>query len=87
MERRSGQLKVSTDAGASALFTLIGGTFVQSEVNGTERPALDVLRDVLKWRSGKFYFTPRDIQPKASPRVSIGEILLTAMQLEDESRR
>ncbi len=88
MERRSGQLKVSSTSGESALFTLIGGTFVHSEVNGKERPALDVLRDVLRWRAGKFYFTPRDPPAqKASPRVSIGEMLLTAMQLEDESRR
>jgi two-component system, OmpR family, response regulator len=87
MERRSGQLKVSNDAGASALFTLIGGTFVQSEMNGKEGPALDVLRDVLRWRAGKFYFTPRDLTSKAAPRVSIGEMLLTAMQLEDESRQ
>lgn len=87
MERRSGQLKVSSDAGQSAVFTLIGGTFVHSEMNGKEGPALDVLRDVLRWRAGKFYFSQRDVQPKPTPRVSIGEMLLTAMQLEDESRR
>jgi CheY-like chemotaxis protein len=87
MERRSGQLKVSTDTGNSALFTLVGGTFVHSECDGKERPALDVLRDVLRWRAGKFYFTPRDVQNRASPRVSIGEMLLTAMQLEDEQRK
>lgn len=86
MERRSGQLKVSNDAGQSAVFTLIGGTFVHSEMNGNEGSALDVLRDVLRWRTGKFAFSPRDVVQKASPRVSIGEMLLTAMQLEDEER-
>ncbi|MFO0671987.1 MAG: response regulator [Polyangiaceae bacterium] len=87
MERRSGQLKVSSDSGQSAVFTLMGGTFVHSEMNGTEGKALDILRDVLRWRAGKFYFTPRDTPQKAAPRLSIGEVLLTAMQLEDESRR
>jgi CheY-like chemotaxis protein len=86
MERRSGQLKVSSDSGQSAVFTLIGGTFVHSETNGEEGPALDILRDVLRWRAGKFSFSPREIASKSSPRVSIGEMLLTAMQLEDESR-
>ncbi len=86
MERRTGQLKVSSDSSQSAVFTLIGGTFVHSEMNGKEGRALDVLRDVLRWRAGKFAFIPRDLVQKSSPRVSIGEMLLTAMQLEDEER-
>lgn len=86
MERRSGHLKVSSDAN-SAMFTLISGTFVHSEMNGEEGLVLDVLRDVLRWRSGTFYFSPREVTQKASPRVSIGEMLLTAMQLEDEQRK
>ena len=86
MGRRSGHLKVSSDAN-SAMFTLISGTFVHSEMNGEEGLVLDVLRDVLRWRSGTFYFSPREVTQKASPRVSIGEMLLTAMQPEDEQRK
>lgn len=87
MERRSGQLKVTSEGNTTAIFSLMGGTFVRSEMNGVEGVSLDVLRDVLRWRTGKFSFTSLNTPHKATPRVSIGEMLLTAMQMEDESRR
>jgi len=51
---------------------------------GESRPALEVLREVLAWRTGRFAFRPRDAGSIPPPRGSVGALVLEAMRLEDE---
>jgi two-component system, OmpR family, response regulator len=82
MERRSGRLKVMTEGHAAELL-IAADTFAAGELNGEQQPPLDVLRVVLKWKKGTFYFRPTsDTTPDI--RGSISALLLEAMQIEDE---
>ncbi|MBX3185868.1 MAG: response regulator [Labilithrix sp.] len=84
MERRTGTLEVLAGSGQRALLTLTSGLFGNTEVNDNPRPALDVLREVLSWRTGRFAFRPRDVGSMPPPRGSVGALVLEAMRLEDE---
>lgn len=88
MERRAGELTVvSADKQRKAhLLIENNGGIGPSKLNGTSKPPLEILRKVLKWKKGKFYF--RSLEPEGAPlsvRGSIGAFLLEAMRLEDES--
>ncbi|MDB4939132.1 MAG: Response regulator receiver:Transcriptional regulatory protein C-terminal [Labilithrix sp.] len=84
MERRTGSLEVVSGAGKRAALMLSTGLFSSTELGGEPRPALEVLRDVLSWRTGRFAFRPRDVGSIPPPRGSIGALVLEAMRLEDE---
>jgi two-component system OmpR family response regulator len=84
MERRTGSLEVVSGSGKRAMLVLSTGLFASTEIGGEALPALEVLRDVLGWRSGRFAFRPRDAGSIPPPRGSIGALVLEAMQLEDE---
>jgi hypothetical protein len=48
----------------------------------------ELLREVLRWKKGKFVFKADAGKPKPElNRQSVGGLLLEAMRLEDESRR
>jgi hypothetical protein len=48
----------------------------------------ELLRELLRWKKGKFVFKADLGQPKPElNRQSVGGLLLEAMRLEDESRR
>lgn len=84
MERRTGSLEVVSGSGKRALLSLSAGLFASTELGGEPRPPLDVLKDVLAWRSGRFAFRARDVGSMPPPRGSIGALVLEAMRLEDE---
>jgi CheY-like chemotaxis protein len=84
MERRTGSLDVTSGAGKRALFVLNTGLFAHTELGGEARAPLEVLRDVLSWRTGRFAFRPRDVGSLPPPEGSIGALVLEAMRLEDE---
>jgi CheY-like chemotaxis protein len=84
MERRSGTVDVVSGSGKRASMLLVEGLFSNTEISGQPKPALDVLREVLSWRAGRFSFTPRDAGHLPAPRASVGALVLEAMRLEDE---
>jgi CheY-like chemotaxis protein len=84
MERRTGSLEVVSGSGKRAMLVLSTGLFASTELGGEARPPLEVLRDVLAWRTGRFAFRPRDVGSLPPPRGSIGALVLEAMRLEDE---
>lgn len=86
MERRSGTVQVVAQSGRRAILTISDGLFASTEVGGAQRPALEVLREVLGWRAGRFSFQPRESGSLPAPRASVGALVLEAMRLEDEEK-
>ena len=86
LERRSGLVEVVATSGKRASLILTNGLFASTEIGGAPRPALDVLREVLSWRAGRFSFQPRESGTLPAPRASVGALVLEAMRLEDEER-
>lgn len=84
MERQSGLVQVVATSGLRASLTITDGLFASTELAGAERPALEVLREVLSWRAGRFSFQPRESTTLPAPRASVGALVLEAMRLEDE---
>jgi CheY-like chemotaxis protein len=86
LERRSGTVDVVAQSGKRASLTLTNGLFASTEVGGAPRPALEVLREVLSWRAGRFSFVIREGASLPAPRASVGALVLEAMRLEDEEK-
>ena len=86
MERRSGLVEVVASSGKRASLTLTAGLFASTEGAGAQKPALEVLREVLSWRAGRFSFQPRESGTLPPPRASVGALVLEAMRLEDEEK-
>lgn len=86
MERRSGTVQIVAQSGKRAVIVMSGGLFASTEVGGQQRPALEVLREVLSWRAGRFSFQPSESANLPAPRASVGALVLEAMRLEDEEK-
>ncbi len=86
MERRSGTVQVVAQSGKCAVLTISDGFFASTEVGGAQRPAIEVLREVLSWRAGRFAFQPRESGSLPGPHASVGALVLEAMRLEDEEK-
>jgi CheY-like chemotaxis protein len=86
MERRTGSLEVVSGSNKRALLDLSTGFLAGSELGGEAAAALDVLREVLGWRTGRFAFRPRDVGSLAPPKSSINALVLEVMRLEDERK-
>ena len=88
MERRTGQLSVEGAGEKRALFTLFEGALYDTRLDARKLHPLELLREVLRWKQGKFSFTPDSKQPLPGvERHALGMILLEAARLEDESTR
>jgi len=88
LERRSGHLKVTAEDGRVARIALAEGTLLSSDIDGDAWDPTTLMREVLRWKKGKFAFKADVVQPLPElARVSVGGLLLEAMRLEDESRR
>jgi CheY-like chemotaxis protein len=85
MERRSGIVQVVAQSGKRCVLTITDGFFSSTESAGQQRPPLEVLREVLGWRAGRFSFHPRESGTLPAPRASMGALVLEAMRLEDEA--
>lgn len=86
MERRTGRLKVRTDGPRTAAFEISNGELVGSELDAAPADPVAAMREVLKWKEGRFWFRPVEVSVRES-RTSIGVLLLEAVRLDDESRR
>jgi len=88
LERRTGHLKVRSDAGNIALLELEHGTLASATLDEQPVESTAIVRETLRWKKGSFTF--RSVAPvslSAPPRQSIGGLLIEAMRLEDEARR
>jgi two-component system OmpR family response regulator len=84
MERRTGTLKVTSDHG-QAVLELADGALLQASLAGRGRDPVSALREVLKWRKGRFSFQPKKAQAAGKgARLSLGALMLEALRLEDE---
>jgi len=89
LERRTGRLKVARDDGRRGEIELADGKFAGVAVEGVKGAPTELLRELLRWKKGKFAFKP-DPKKQTAPgftRRSLTELLLEASRLEDESRR
>ena len=86
MERRAGLLKVSTDGAQNAVLNVFADSFGDCELNGKSLPPVEVLRQVLRWKTGLFWFRARTLDGASTPRGSISALLLDAIRLEDEEK-
>ncbi|MCA9632929.1 MAG: response regulator [Myxococcales bacterium] len=89
MERRSGRLTITTggDPEVRAAFTMAQGTFVESTLDGRPLELKRVLREVLGWQRGRFWFAPSTDSAEPNSRGTIGGILLNVMRELDEEAR
>jgi DNA-binding response OmpR family regulator len=84
MERRSGRLRVVSE-GHKAELVIIADSFTSGTMEGAKAAPLDVLRTILRWKKGTFYFRPlEDVKPP-SARQSVSALLLEAIRLDDEA--
>jgi len=83
LERRSGRFKLRGPEGEVLTLELLDGHFVRAQDEHGERPALDALRQVLRWKTGNFQFRPSVIS--TGERQGLSALLLEAMRLEDEA--
>jgi CheY-like chemotaxis protein len=86
MERRSGLIEVTSGSGKKATIMMNTGLFASTEIGGQPRPALQCLREVLSWRTGRFSFATKETDTLPPARASIGALVLEAMRLEDEEK-
>lgn len=86
MERRTGIVQVVAESGRRGSLTITSGLFASTQLDGVDKPALDVLRQVLSWRSGRFSFQTREGSSLPEPKGSVGALVLEAMRLEDEEK-
>ena len=88
LERRTGHLKVRSDAGNVALLELEHGTLANATLDDRPVDSTSILRETLRWKKGSFTFRSAAVVSLSSPpRQSIGGLLIEAMRLEDEARR
>jgi len=88
LERRTGHLKVTAEDARAARIELEEGTLVSADMNAETWEPAELLREVLRWKKGKFTFKADAVQARPElNRQSVGGLLLEAMRLEDESRR
>jgi DNA-binding response OmpR family regulator len=88
LEKRSGRLKVARDDGRRAEVELAAGKFVGATVDGARGEPTELLRELLRWKRGRFAFKPDADQAAEDPkRQSLTGLLLEATRLEDEAGR
>ena len=86
MERRSGLLKVS-DGDRRCSLEIVAGYAVGGSIDDSKVAPLAVLREILRWKEGRFRFSPGSDGAIPSNRRSIGALLIEAVRLDDESAR
>jgi two-component system, OmpR family, response regulator len=87
LERRSGHLKVRSEAGRVAMLELNEGSLSGATLDDQTQEPTSVLRETLRWKRGRFTFRSAEVASVGGARQTIGGLLIEAMRLEDESRR
>jgi two-component system, OmpR family, response regulator len=80
LERRTGQLKVSS-SGAEATIELVRGFAVTSTLRGVSTPLLATVRELLNWNKGLVSFYVGKDVPEPEKKRPIGALLMEAAQL------
>jgi len=87
MERRSGQLQVAEGdtadrkGTAKATIDLASGFATGGTLGGASSGLLQILREIMKWKSGLLTFHVGPEAPPPNPKRPIGAILMEAVQL------
>ncbi len=84
MERRSGRLKVSC-GNRTCRIDIVAGYAVGGAIGGSPVAPLAALREILRWKTGRFRFSPSTEGGVPNNRRSIGALLIEAVRLDDES--
>ncbi len=87
MERRTGRVRVQWRGKSTVVIELVEGTIVKTLSGGTEKDPLEILRDVVTWKKGKYTFDPKRIELSERPQRRIAMLLLEAIRLNDEQGR
>lgn len=88
MERRSGRFKVRTEGPKTAVLELDEGQLVRAVMDDEPGDPVAVLRTVLAWNSGRFWFRPEPLtEGERANRQSLSALLFEVLRLEDEARR
>lgn len=87
MERRTGRVRVQARGKPNYIIEVVEGAIVQTQVGPTEKDAIDVLREVVLLKKGKYSFEPVKIDPAQRPQRRISMLLIEAMRLNDEGNR
>ena len=88
LERRSGHLRVRSDAGKVGVLEVNEGTLSGATLDDEVEEPTAVLRETLRWKKGRFTFrTAEGLATTSGVRQAIGGLLIEAMRLEDEARR
>jgi DNA-binding response OmpR family regulator len=99
LERRTGRVKVAGGDGRKGEIEVADGKFASAKVDGTRGTPSELLRELLRWKQGKFAYKPDALakpegaakaelgKPVIKPRQSLTGLLLEASRLEDESKR
>jgi two-component system, OmpR family, response regulator len=87
MERRTGRVRVEVQGKPAVIIEVFEGTIVQTQSGTTEKDPIDVLREVVLMRKGRYTFEPQKIDPLQRPRRRINMLLIEAMRLNDEVNR
>lgn len=87
MERTAGVLKVQNDDKSTAILEIAYGAIASFKLNDRPKSVLDGLREVLRWKHGRFAFRAKPIAVSVANRPRINQLLLEAMRLEDEAGR
>ncbi|HEX3776499.1 MAG TPA: DUF4388 domain-containing protein, partial [Polyangiaceae bacterium] len=87
IERRSGRLKVQNEDGSIVVFELEDGSVSGSRASENDIDAVESLREVLTWKSGRFWFRQNPSESLVSPPRSVNSLLLEATRQLDEALR
>jgi two-component system, OmpR family, response regulator len=87
MERRTGYVRVQVRGKPAIVIELLEGTIVQTQSGSAEKDPIDVLREVVQLKKGKYTFEPQQIDAAQRPQLRISMLLIEAMRLNDETNR
>jgi two-component system, OmpR family, response regulator len=87
MERRTGRVRVQTRGKATVIIELLEGTVVGTQSGNSDRDPLEVMRDVVAWKKGKYTFDPKRVDLGGRKQRRIAMLLLEAIRLNDEQDR
>jgi DNA-binding response OmpR family regulator len=87
LERRTGHLKVRSEAGKVGVLELNEGALAGASLDSKPHDPTQLLREILRWKKGSFSFRGAVVSPPTGARQTIGQLLIEAMRQEDESRR
>ncbi len=87
MERRTGRVRVEARGKPNYMIEVVEGAIVQTQVGTAERDPIDVLREVVLLKKGKYTFEPLKIDSSQRPQRRISMLLIEAMRLNDEANR